>query len=74
VAWDVMCGDYNSDVSARLCLEKIKRRAVPGSIVVFHDSEKAAGKYPYLLEQTLQYFGQKGYTFEKMAESESDTK
>jgi peptidoglycan/xylan/chitin deacetylase (PgdA/CDA1 family) len=74
VVWDVMCGDYDPDVGAELCFERIKRQAVSGSIVVFHDSEKAADKYPYLLEETLKYFGESGYAFGKIIESDRDTK
>ena len=66
VVWDVMCGDYDSANSPALCFERIQRYAVPGSVVVLHDSEKAAAKYPYLLEQTLKDFGKRGYRFEKL--------
>ncbi|MDR1153257.1 MAG: polysaccharide deacetylase family protein [Bacteroidales bacterium] len=66
VLWDVMCGDYDPAVTSRSCCERIRRHAIPGSAVVFHDSEKAANKSPDVLEQTLKYFGGKGYRFEKM--------
>jgi peptidoglycan/xylan/chitin deacetylase (PgdA/CDA1 family) len=66
VIWDVMCGDYDPAVSPQSCCDRIRRYAVPGSVVVFHDSEKATGKSPYALEQTLKYFGEKGYRFEKI--------
>ena len=67
VVWDVMCGDFDPSVSAQLCFERIRQYAVPGSVIVFHDSEKALGKFPFLLEQTLDYFVEKGYQFEKLS-------
>ena len=36
----------------------------PGSIIVFHDSEKAAKNMLYALPKTLDYFSEKGYKFE----------
>ncbi|MDR1172955.1 MAG: polysaccharide deacetylase family protein [Bacteroidales bacterium] len=66
VVWDVMCGDYDLAVSPQSCYERIRRYAVPGSVVVFHDSEKTANRSPCLLEQTLVHFGEKGYRFKKL--------
>ena len=66
VIWDVMCGDYDPASSPGLCYERIRRYAVPGSVIVFHDSEKTTGKVPYILEQTLKDYGKRGYRFEKL--------
>lgn len=64
VVWDVMCGDYDQNTSPEKCFENIRKSAVPGSIVVFHDSDKAAYNMLYALEQTLVFFGNQGYQFE----------
>jgi hypothetical protein len=37
-----------------------------GSIVVFHDSEKAAEKMLYALPKVLEQFSKKGFSFEKI--------
>jgi peptidoglycan/xylan/chitin deacetylase (PgdA/CDA1 family) len=61
--WDVLSADFDADVSAQRCLENVVFRSQPGSIVVFHDSEKCFEKLKYILPKTLQYFSQKGYSF-----------
>jgi hypothetical protein len=38
-------------------------RALPGSIVVFHDSEKAFEKLHYALPKVLHHFSENGFKF-----------
>ncbi len=66
VVWDIMCGDFDRNMSGEACFDNIRTRVVPGSIVVFHDSEKAAPNMLYALEQTLSIFGNEGYRFESI--------
>ncbi|NDC40444.1 MAG: polysaccharide deacetylase family protein [Chitinophagia bacterium] len=39
--WDVLSGDFDHTLTAAQCAENATRQLEPGSIVVFHDSEKA---------------------------------
>src|SRR5690349_7808323 len=41
IMWDVLSGDFDVKLSAEACSLNVIRNAQPGSIVVFHDSEKA---------------------------------
>jgi peptidoglycan/xylan/chitin deacetylase (PgdA/CDA1 family) len=64
VLWDVMSYDFAYNTSPEKCLDNVIRYAKPGSIVVFHDSLKAADKVLYALPRILEHFGGKGFGFE----------
>ncbi len=63
VVWDVMCGDYDSSLSPETCFGNIRQYAVPGSVIVFHDSGQAAPNMLHALAQTLKVYGDEGYVF-----------
>lgn len=60
VMWDVLSRDYSQFVSPRSCLHNVTKHVRGGSIVVFHDSEKAYRNLRYALPRTLQYIQDKG--------------
>jgi len=64
VLWDVMSHDYNHRISKERSLRAVLRYAREGSIIVFHDSEKAWNKLQFILPRLLEYFSAKGFTFE----------
>jgi peptidoglycan-N-acetylglucosamine deacetylase len=66
IMWTVLSGDFDSTVSNKKCLRNVLDRSGSGSIVVFHDSEKAYEKLVFTLPKVLEYFTQKGYRFEKI--------
>ena len=66
VMWTVLSGDFDSDISAEKCLNNVLLSTKEGSIVVFHDSEKAAEKMLYALPKVLEQFSKKGFSFEKI--------
>lgn len=68
--WDVMSHDYNPNISKKRCLRAVLRYSKNGSILVFHDSEKASEKVLYILPVLLKRFAKKGYTFESLQEKE----
>ena len=41
IMWDVLSGDFDESISNEQCLKNVMENTVPGSIIVFHDSEKA---------------------------------
>lgn len=66
IMWDVLSGDFDSSISGERCLRNVTEHAGPGSIIVFHDSIKAADRLHYALPRVLDYFSGKGYSFEKI--------
>ncbi len=53
--WDVLSGDFDLNLSPEQCLENVITNIEPGSIVVFHDSEKAWERMSYALPEVLAY-------------------
>lgn len=66
IMWSVLSGDFDTKNSAAYCTKKIIKSAGPGSIIVFHDSEKAYNILKETLPATLSYYNNKGYSFEKL--------
>lgn len=66
VIWDVMCMDFDAKTGREKCFRNIVQYARPGSVIVFHDTPKAADNMLYALEQTLILFGRQGYRFESI--------
>lgn len=64
VMWTVLSGDFDKDLSPLQCWNNLHKHAKPGSIIVFHDSEKANEKMRYALPLVLEHFGREGYTFD----------
>lgn len=63
IMWSVLSLDWRRDITPEQCLSNALRYTKAGSIVVFHDSEKAAGNMLYALPRFLEHFTQKGYKF-----------
>jgi peptidoglycan/xylan/chitin deacetylase (PgdA/CDA1 family) len=66
VLWDIMSYDFAYNTTPEQCLKQVLRHARPGSVIVFHDSVKASEKLLYALPRLLDYFGEKGYSFESI--------
>lgn len=66
VMWDVLSADWSKDVSREKCLKNVTRNTRPGSIVVFHDSEKAKANMLYALPRALEYLSGKGLGFKAL--------
>lgn len=63
IMWDVLSGDFDTDISWEKCLKNVTSKATAGSIIVFHDSEKAFERLRYALPRTLDHFAELGFTF-----------
>lgn len=63
VMWDVLSADFDRSLSAEQCARNVIRHARPGSIIVFHDSEKAFDRLRGALPVVLQHFSGLGYRF-----------
>lgn len=62
IMWDVLSADFDS-ISNEQSLQIVLFRSSPGSIIVFHDSEKAFQKLNYILPRILHHFSNKGFSF-----------
>lgn len=60
VMWNLMPADFDPTVSAAMCLERIKKNARPGSIIVLHDNVQSAAKVRDFLPKVLQHFQSEG--------------
>ena len=66
IMWSVLSGDFDSSISKETCRNHVITNAISGSIVVFHDSEKANERMSFALTEVLKYFSAKGFVFEKI--------
>lgn len=66
IMWDVLTHDYAKSYSPERCLTGSINATRPGSIVVFHDSVKAERNMKYTLPRYLEYFSDKGFSFEAL--------
>ncbi len=63
VMWSVLSGDFDTNLSKEKCLQNVIKNTSNGSVVVFHDSKKAAEKVRYVLPKILTYFKGEGFDF-----------
>ena len=66
IMWDLLTCDYDAALSPEMCLAKSLELTRPGTIVVFHDSLKAARNMRFVLPRYLEYFSKAGYRFETL--------
>jgi peptidoglycan/xylan/chitin deacetylase (PgdA/CDA1 family) len=64
IMWDILSKDYDYKLSPDEVFNNVTRNIKPGSIIVFHDSEKAKKNVLAVLPQLLQYLKQQGYAME----------
>lgn len=64
IMWDVLSGDFDMSTTPEKCTKNVTSNAKEGSIVVFHDSEKAMPRMQKSLKESLKHFSDKGFTFD----------
>ena len=64
IMWDVLSGDFDLNLNGEDCARNVIKHTKPGSIIVFHDSQKAWDRMSIALPIVLEYFSQLGYRFE----------
>ena len=62
VMWDVLTGDFDHSRSPKSCVDATLAAVEPGSIVVMHDSEKAAPRLREVLPALLNRLDEKGWS------------
>jgi peptidoglycan-N-acetylglucosamine deacetylase len=66
VMWSVLSGDFDKKLTLEDCFRNVATATGPGSIIVFHDSEKSLPTLRYVLPKVLEHFSSSGYAFEKI--------
>lgn len=66
IMWDVLSADFDKSYSPQQCLDNVMKNVRPGSVVVFHDSEKAEKNLKYILPSILSELGSSGYRFRRI--------
>lgn len=68
IMWDVLSGDFDSNLSPEKCFKNVIKHTENGSIVVFHDSLKAFDRLAYALPRALALWKQQGFKFKIISE------
>ncbi|TXD49626.1 polysaccharide deacetylase family protein [Polaribacter sp. IC073] len=63
IMWTVLSADFDTSISKEKCLQNVLKNTKNGSIIVFHDSIKAAEKVSFVLPKVLKEFSKQGFTF-----------
>jgi peptidoglycan/xylan/chitin deacetylase (PgdA/CDA1 family) len=66
ILWDVLSYDFDISISPDECFGNVTQFTRNGSIVVFHDNQKARDNMLHALSLTLTYFSEKGFKFRKI--------
>jgi peptidoglycan/xylan/chitin deacetylase (PgdA/CDA1 family) len=61
IMWDVLSGDFDTTLSPSDCLKNVIEATRPGSIIVFHDSEKAWERLASTLPLFLKHCQDQGW-------------
>ena len=72
IMWDVMSNDYDASMTPEKCVENVIKYARPGSIIVFHDSEKSEKRTLVALPRILEILRNREYTFKSIPDSISN--
>ena len=59
IMWDILSGDFDTSLDAQSCLQNVLFKSRSGSIIVFHDSDKAWERVSYVLPRVLEHFSRK---------------
>jgi hypothetical protein len=66
IMWDVLSGDFDTSITSQACMQNVLDAVRPGSIIVFHDSEKAWKRLEYTLPRFLEYCSEKSWQLKKL--------
>jgi peptidoglycan-N-acetylglucosamine deacetylase len=74
VMWDVLSGDFDEHVTKEQCYQNVIKNSKPGSIIVFHDNEKAKINMEYALPKVIEHFIALGYEFRNLSHLNEEAK
>jgi peptidoglycan/xylan/chitin deacetylase (PgdA/CDA1 family) len=67
IMWDVLSGDFDRKITGEQCLENVIRKTRKGSIITFHDSERAYPRLKIALPEAMKYLSGKGFVFKSIS-------
>ena len=66
IMWDVLSADFDTTITPQQCARNVLKHITAGSVIVFHDSEKAFTNLAYALPLVLDELKKQGYIFKKI--------
>jgi peptidoglycan/xylan/chitin deacetylase (PgdA/CDA1 family) len=66
IFWDIMTYDFDPSISVNECIEIVLKNVKNGSIIIFHDSQKAKTNVLKALPVLLEKLSQLNFSFEKI--------
>lgn len=66
IMWDILTADFDPTIAPEQCYENAIQKVENGSIIVFHDSNKAYTNLKYVLPKALAYYKNKGFQLETL--------
>lgn len=67
IMWDVLSGDFDINLEAEDCFKTVVKGVRNGSIIVFHDSQKAWPRLKGCLAKVLDHLKNEGYSMEALS-------
>ena len=64
VMWDVLSADFDQTITPEECLQNVLNNVLAGSIIIFHDSEKAWPNLQFALPKVLQFLKENDFECE----------
>lgn len=64
IMWDILTADFDTNISLEKCYSNATKKVENGSIIVFHDSQKAENNLYSVLPKAIHYYKEKGFKFE----------
>ena len=61
--WNILSADFDTKLNAEQCVRNVLRYVKQGSVIVFHDSEKAYPRLQYCLPEVLKQLSERGFSF-----------
>ena len=61
--WNILSADFDIKLDAKQCVRNVLSYVKPGSVIVFHDSEKAYPRLQHCLPEVLKELSGSGFTF-----------
>ncbi|MBU6159404.1 MAG: polysaccharide deacetylase family protein [Bacteroidetes bacterium] len=66
IMWSVLSGDFDTRLRGNDCTHYVLKNSKKGSVIVYHDSEKAWERLRQSLPEVLDYFSGRGYLFKSL--------
>ena len=66
IMWSDLSADFDNNYSSQQCFEFATKKVKPGSIIVFHDSEKARPRMIEALKLSLEFYQANGFRMDSI--------